>query len=577
MTKLPLLLSALLALTLQGQADPSPDHQLLQLSNKKLHFIVSPPFDWKADHPVPPLILRDSSVVRLIRQYGGDLIPGLVGLLKNDRDRDWAAAVLLYALTQRSAEVFTRYEKHLNRWEKEQQPAEEAYWNRFLATSQRDQLHCYQLSSHVHPVLFAIDATAYDTRDSIGLISRIRMTHELISSQVLTILPHRTILETVPLPAYNEIIGAGNFFVGDGDSMHITCANKKSPVIDGARFPADYTLEKKLYPPHSEIFPNIRSGEFEKYVKKQDTTTMYYMDKIARAIAQRQISPEVANTLYHSLLFKHMFNVVLFDRQDHLSATYSNITPVIDMAHLQNDLYADIFYQAAAIEAYLHHELPPRYQQFPIPSFAETNMAIDSCSGAIRLRVLYDYIFEKGLHPFPYDSTAAEALFRRIKSLPLPAPFDTLFSWRYCQFLLEEHPIPDSILRQTVLTRPNGTTIDLASVIDSCPKQKVFFFFRKTDKSYYYDPGKQGPPPDTRNYRTIMLNIYDNANTWLEMLKGRYVPADEYFLAGSLDQPLTRYLLVHAPVFQMVELTANKEVVIANMTMQEWFAHRMRR
>jgi hypothetical protein len=577
MTKLLLLLTASLALAFQSHADPSPHPGLLRLSNKKLHFIVSAPFDWKTDHPVPALVLKDASSIRLVRQYGGELIPGLVGLLKNDRKRDWAATVLLYALTQRSAAIFTRYKKQPTLWEKEQQPAEEAYWTRFLATSRADQLHCYQLTGHMHPVLFAIDAKDYDTRDSIELTCRIRMTKELTARQVLTVLPHQTVLETVPLPAYTPILGAGNFYVGDGDSMHITCYNGKSPVIDGARFPADYKLEAMLDPPHSETFPDIRSGESEKYVKRQDATTMYNIDKITTALTQGQISPEVANTLYHYLLFKHMFNVVLFDQRGSLSATYSELTPVIDMAHLQNDLYADIFYQAAAIEVYLHHEVPSRYKQFPIPSFAETNMAIDSCSGAIRLRVLYDYIFEKGLHPFPYDSTAAEALFHRIERLPLPAPFDTLFNWRYRQFRLEQHPIPDTILRQTVLTRPDGSTIDLAAVLDSCPKQAVFLYLRKTDKSYYYDPGKKGPAPDTRSYRTITLDIYDDANSWREMLKGRYVPADEYFLAGNPDQPLTRYFLVHTPVLQTVELTAHREVVIANMTSGEWFAHRMRR
>lgn len=76
--------------------------------------------------------LEDGYLKKVAKKYGKELIPYLVKMF-DDSDRDWAANVLLYALTESSAATLRYYDIYkIDNWRRLQKQSDKEKWQKYL-------------------------------------------------------------------------------------------------------------------------------------------------------------------------------------------------------------------------------------------------------------------------------------------------------------------------------------------------------------------------------------------------------------------------------------------------------------
>jgi len=125
----------------QGVFNENIQKALTKLSNKKANFVVTNPVRFtdssgKVISFKRIVELEDGYMRRISKRYGKSLIPYLVKMF-DDSKRDWAANLLLYAVTESSAVVLRYYSvDKIEEWRQVQKQSDKEKWENYLRSMQ---------------------------------------------------------------------------------------------------------------------------------------------------------------------------------------------------------------------------------------------------------------------------------------------------------------------------------------------------------------------------------------------------------------------------------------------------------
>ena len=79
-------------------------------------------------------ILAPAADLKALAKSQTGFVPALIGCFDTP-DKDWAANVVLYALTERDAMLLTAFEDDIDKWRKTQKDKDRAYWVSWWSTN----------------------------------------------------------------------------------------------------------------------------------------------------------------------------------------------------------------------------------------------------------------------------------------------------------------------------------------------------------------------------------------------------------------------------------------------------------